>query len=277
MTNRKYNFVHLVLILGAFAIALPAFAALDAETSLSADSDSGIKVETHSMMHVDGDEEEHGGTEDIHIGIDEMHEETEEHMDEMHEEMDEHMDEMMGEDHDEDDGHDEDDEHHMHDGEVVHGNRISVRAIEVRGWDAETKAELLAEVKTHAEVNSEHELEHFAQGTLLKNEDVESIEVDESKVRVRTHVPAKFLGVINTTVEGETTITFGDGEHGSVKVKFPWYRFFFKMDDRFNEESVAASLLPEIDDEVLVHAEASMKPSMQASIIAKVIAYFKGE
>lgn len=278
MTNLKHNLVHVLLVLGVCAIALPAFAAIEVDTSLNAGTEDGIKLETRSMMHVDDDEDEernedevHDEDEDIRIGIGERHEEAEEH-----------MDEMMSAKHDEADDVDEDDEddreeHRMNDAEDMHGNAVSVHAREVRGWDAQAKAELLAEVKTQAEVNSEQELEHFAQGALLQNEDVESIEAGESEVRVRAHVPAKFLGIVDTTVEQETTITFGDGEHGKVKVKFPWYRFLFKMDDRFNEEAVASSLLPEIDDEVLVKAEASVTPSLQASAIAKVIAYLKVE
>ena len=82
----------------------------------------------------------------------------------------------------------------------LQGNAVSVSAVEVRGWDPKQKQEFLATVKAHAQVRSEQDLENFATGILLKDENVEEISSDEDSVEVRYRVPAKFLGLFETSI-----------------------------------------------------------------------------
>lgn len=129
---------------------------------------------------------------------------------------------------------------------------VSLHAREVRGWDKEKKEEFQAEAKSWARVQSGQDLEHFAQGILLQNQQVESLSLNYEKIEAKYKRPAKFLGIINTTIDQETTITFGDGELGArvpenVKVKFPWYKFLFKVDSSFRAQVLENDLNQEIN------------------------------
>jgi len=153
-------------------------------------------------------------------------------------------------------------------------SNVSVSAVEVRGWDPEKKEELLKTVKEQAEVRSGEDLEQFARGVLILNPEVESIDTGTTSVSMKYHVPARFLGIFKTTLEQETTVTFGDGKHGRVKVKFPWLRMFYSIDARLHAEELERTLLPEIDDEVLVDYEGGEVGSKgQAEIIQKILSF----
>lgn len=101
---------------------------------------------------------------------------------------------------------------------------VVVKKVEVRGWDPKKKEEFLANVKTHAELKSGQDLENFARGVLIKDENVEDIAVGEENVRISYKQPAKFLGIFNASL----TMQAEASSDGRVKVKFPWYRVFFK-------------------------------------------------
>src|SRR3989344_2171914 len=64
------------------------------------------------------------------------------------------------------------------------GNDVSVQAVEIRGWDATQKQEFLATVKVHAQVQSGQDLENFATGVLLRDENVDEVEGSEERVEV---------------------------------------------------------------------------------------------
>ena len=120
---------------------------------------------------------------------------------------------------------------------------VSASAVEVRGWDPKQKQEFLATVKVHAEVQSEQDLENFAKGILINDENVEEISSDEDSVEVRYRVPAKFLGFFETTLPVTVVAKKAQGELGEgVRVHFPWYRFLFGVPDEVSETSLETSV-----------------------------------
>src|SRR3989344_3682463 len=123
------------------------------------------------------------------------------------------------------------------------GNDVSVQAVEIRGWDATQKQEFLATVKAHAQVRSEQDLENFAKGVLLKDENVEEISSDEDSVEVRYRVPAKFLGLIDATLPVIVVAAKAQGElGGGVQVHFPWYSFLFGVSDVVSETTLESDV-----------------------------------
>ncbi|MCA9364229.1 hypothetical protein KC727_03345 [Candidatus Kaiserbacteria bacterium] len=154
------------------------------------------------------------------------------------------------------------------------GTIVSVSAVEVRGWDPERKQALIALAKTEASVHSKQDLELFAQSTLLMHENLSAIEADSESVRVSVRVPAKFLGLFNTSLTQKSQIELGGTARERVSVTYPWYRFLFKLDSALHTEAVIETLRPEVDDEVVVTADAdvSVRSAVQARIIAKVVA-----
>src|SRR3989338_903228 len=134
-------------------------------------------------------------------------------------------------------------QHNQSDLDFLSGNAVSASAVEVRGWDPKQKQEFLATVKVHAEVQSEQDLENFAKGILINDENVEEISSDEDSVEVRYRVPAKFLGFFETTLPVTVVAKKAQGELGEgVRVHFPWYRFLFGVPDEVSETSLEISV-----------------------------------
>ena len=128
-------------------------------------------------------------------------------------------------------------------------NVISAKAREINGWDDEEKKDFLQAVKEHAQVESGQELENLARGVLLEDKNVKSIEASAEKVIIEYEMPARFLGIFNTSLIAHA----GVARDGTVKVTFPWYSFLFKKLVSANDiKSEAEENVPEIDDEVLV-------------------------
>ncbi|MDX1607753.1 MAG: hypothetical protein R3251_00885 [Candidatus Spechtbacterales bacterium] len=100
---------------------------------------------------------------------------------------------------------------------------VSASAVEVRGWDPEKKESFLRDVKEHAEVKNEQDLENFAKGILLRDENIDSIDIAADKIKITHRTPVKFLGIFDATLPASTEVD----KQGRVKVKFPWYGFFF--------------------------------------------------
>ena len=142
---------------------------------------------------------------------------------------------------------------------------IMVNAATVRGWDTEKKEEFLASVKAAAEIRSDQELEHFAQGVLMNDENISEIAIDEPGVQIAYRMPAKFLGLFSSSLTLKTTV---DAE-GRVKVSFPWLRLLYStsVDASAAQEEMTAK----ID---AVRAELQAKIDAQASF--KEQAAFQG-
>jgi hypothetical protein len=157
-------------------------------------------------------------------------------------------------------------QHNQSDLEFLKGTAVSVTAVEVRGWDPKQKQEFLATVKTHAEVQSEQELENFAKGVLLEDANVRSIAVEETGVRLVYQMPAKFLGVFTTSLNTHVDATID----GKVNVRYPWYSFIFKKSVSASDlETEVTTALPEVDDEVIVGFEHSAEILLKISTSLK--------
>lgn len=100
---------------------------------------------------------------------------------------------------------------------------VAVRAVEVRGWDPEKKAEFLSSVKAHAELRSGQDLDNFARGILIEDENVDEVQIAEEGVAMSYRVRGKFLGVVDLPMRARSQV-YADGR---VKVKYPWYSFLF--------------------------------------------------
>lgn len=118
---------------------------------------------------------------------------------------------------------------------VEEGENISVSAVEVRGWDPEQKQEFLQEVKTFAELQSGQDLENFAKGVLLEDENIKDIEFRTNGLEVAYKATGKLLGFIPHTFTERVVAEGEDGQDIEVKVKLPWYSFLLSPDVDPNE------------------------------------------
>lgn len=106
---------------------------------------------------------------------------------------------------------------------IESSSAIQVSAVTVRGWDPEKKKEIVGKAKPATAARTNADLEVFVQNTLLADENVRSIAIDESGVHVAYSMPAKFLGLFATTLTLRTDVD----AQGGVKVRFPWTRFLY--------------------------------------------------
>ncbi|MDP2704798.1 MAG: hypothetical protein U1D31_00350 [Patescibacteria group bacterium] len=120
---------------------------------------------------------------------------------------------------------------------------VGVRAIEVRGWDPKQKEEFLLQLKERVELTSGQDLENFARGVLLQDENMESATVSEDNIEVEYRQPVKFLGIFATTIKTNVSVS----SDAKVKVKFPWYRVFFYVPEELTELSIEADLQESIE------------------------------
>ena len=132
---------------------------------------------------------------------------------------------------------------------------VSTSAREIRGWSESDKKEFLTTVKTQAQLKSGQDLDNFARGVMLKDENVVAVDAGDSNVEVRYKLPAKFLGFFGSEISAITNVTFETDKQGrgpkEVSVKFPWYRRFFSI-----ASSTRADLLEiAIDKSVQVYAQ----------------------
>ncbi|MEX1027322.1 MAG: hypothetical protein WD049_04845 [Candidatus Paceibacterota bacterium] len=120
------------------------------------------------------------------------------------------------------------------------GDPIAAKAVELRGWDLDKKEAFLGEVKSHAQLQSGEDLENFARGVLLENEDVEEIEFTDEGLEVRSRTPARLFGVFSASLTVTTRVT----REGDVEASLPWYSFLFSksMDTDEVEEALAQEL-----------------------------------
>lgn len=112
----------------------------------------------------------------------------------------------------------------------LQGNAVSVSAVEVRGWDPKQKQEFLATVKAHAQVQSGQDLENFAKGVLLENENMEEISLNFEKIKMKHRASGKLFGFIPVSFTETVEIDSATEEAGRIKVKFPWFAFLIAED-----------------------------------------------
>ncbi|MBU6501029.1 MAG: hypothetical protein KGJ89_02795 [Patescibacteria group bacterium] len=102
---------------------------------------------------------------------------------------------------------------------------ISASAVEIRGWDATQKQQFLGTVKAQAELRSGQDLQNFAKGVLLRDDNVEDVQVASDTVKVSYKEPAKLFGVFGSSLSAQVETD----AQGRVKVHYPWYSFLFSV------------------------------------------------
>ena len=153
-----------------------------------------------------------------------------------------------------------------------------MRAVEVRGWDPIQKQEFLATVKVHAEVQSGEDLENFARGILITDENVESLVSDESSVEVRYSLPVRFLGFLETSIPARITVMDADGDGAAdsrVKVRFPWYRVLFSIPEEVSASSLESELSAKLGAELVFSEDIGFSPSRAAQLYQSIAVALK--
>jgi len=139
--------------------------------------------------------------------------------------------------------------------EVKSESSVRAQAREVRGWDETEKKDFLVSVKSQAQLKSSQDLDNFAKGVMIKDENVAGVQADESAVEVRYKLPAKFLGIFESNINAITNVSFETNKQGrgpkEVTVRFPWYRMFFSLSTSTREEILQTA----IDKTVQVEAQ----------------------
>ena len=162
-------------------------------------------------------------------------------------------------------------------------NPIAPNAVEVRGWDPTKKQEFLQTVKTHAEVQSEQDLQSFATGMLLQDENVQSVRVQAESTEVAYRMPAKLFGFLPGTLVAKATVETMAGEeiqsdkYGRIQVRFPWYRFFYRVHQEAQASSLQAHLASELEavsQRLDLQTDIGIKTETLATVVASLKAKY---
>ncbi|HEY4496414.1 MAG TPA: hypothetical protein VJC04_03645 [Candidatus Paceibacterota bacterium] len=140
------------------------------------------------------------------------------------------------------------------------GNLVSIKARELRGWDEEKKEEFMLTVKSWAEVKSGQDLENFARGIILRDENVQEVETETKGIKVTYKFPAKFLGIFNSTLSTEVEVDL----ETRVKVNFPWYRFLYRVSSEVSEANLETSVETELENDSSVAIQTETQENLQA-------------
>ena len=111
---------------------------------------------------------------------------------------------------------------------------VSVAAGDINGLTEEEKSQFLAQVKLHAQIQSEQDLENFAKGVLLENENMEQISLNFEKISLTHRVKGKLLGFIPISFSQKVEVDT-KGDDAGVKVKMPWFTFLMSSEIKASE------------------------------------------
>ena len=128
---------------------------------------------------------------------------------------------------------------------VVVGSKIReaiANGGEIRGWDP-VKKEVILKVQ---DIKTEEDVADYAGALLASSEEIETISIEGSEVRMTSRQPVKLFGLFGVSMEQRVQI-FGDPDFEDagveVKVKFPWWSFLAKktisaddIENTFDEE-----------------------------------------
>ena len=132
---------------------------------------------------------------------------------------------------------------------------VSASAREINGWSDSDKKDFLMTVKSNVELRTGKDMENFAKGVMIKDENVTEVNSNTENVEVHYKLPAKFLGIFSASIDAITNVTFETDKMGrgpkEVTVKFPWYRRFFSLDSSVREDILQAA----IDKSVQINAQ----------------------
>jgi len=155
----------------------------------------------------------------------------------------------------------------------TNGNTVSVRAVEVRGWDPEKKEEFLSTVKVHAEVASGQDLENFARGILVSDENIKDIEVSDDEIEIEYRARGKLLGFIPLSFSERITVRTTESEEERVRIRFPWFSFLLQAD--VSTDDIARAIGDELDKENVqfnpLATGGTVDVSAQANIFAQAL------
>jgi len=228
----------LALFVLAFAVALPASAettaTFQAETTVRATTSNSGTVTTKSeessdmfleIKGIEGESEEKKGNVEHEWKVEEGESAAGTPGKPKYEDIEAFEDDASDEEDEKDDTEDID-----IDVEELEGNAVSVSAVEVRGWDPKDKQEFLATIKTHAQVRSGQDLENFAKGVLLEDENMEEISLNFEKITFKYRSSGKLFGFIPLSFTQRVELDAEGDDVGQVKVKMPWFSFLVKED-----------------------------------------------
>jgi hypothetical protein len=144
-----------------------------------------------------------------------------------------------------------------------------IKAVEVRGWDPEKKREFMMTVKSHAELRSGQDLENFAAGVLLNDENIKELELADGRLAMGYRMSAKLFGLFSTSLNVRTEMK-NDGE---IKAKFPWYGFLYRkyisVDDI--EAAIAAELGVDSEGWEAPSADDAAKRGMMLKVMSDIL------
>lgn len=155
-------------------------------------------------------------------------------------------------------------------GENAMRGGISVAAGDIDGLTAEERQEFLAAAKAHAEVRSQQDLEIFAKGVLLEDEQVEQISLNFEKIQVKHQARAKLFGLFPLSIIEEVEVDTQGEDAGRVKVKLPWFSFLLSTESSEQElQGVVESEVQASEDENLGSNE-NWDFGVQARVLANI-------
>jgi len=162
-------------------------------------------------------------------------------------------------------------------GETEQDNTVSVNAREIRNMSAEQRVEFLTTVKTHAQVQSGEDLENFATGILLQDENVQELSADEEGVEVRYRVPAKLFGFFETTLPVTVTAKAkAESESdGRVQVRYPWFSFLFSVPEEVSETAIESDVRAAVSGDLDSDDDGVLDASLTARLYASISAVLK--
>jgi len=96
-------------------------------------------------------------------------------------------------------------------------DEVQASGVEVRGWDPTTKKVTI----TPDDIETQENFVDFIGAVTLSDENIESVSFNFKKIVMEYDQPAKLFGFINIDMGATAEVD----EAGKVKVKFPWYRF----------------------------------------------------
>jgi hypothetical protein len=118
--------------------------------------------------------------------------------------------------------------------------KTQISRVGVQGWDPKKKEEFMQSRKAHAEVASQQDLEHFAQGILLDDESIDSVSVEPNRVSISYRTEGKFLGMFRLTYGAELSGETSDGVETKYALRKPWWSFVVTGDE--SSDSVVAKV-----------------------------------
>lgn len=161
----------------------------------------------------------------------------------------------------------------------IHGSDVSVAAVEIRGWDAQSKADFLANVKTHAEVASSQDLEVFAKGVLLKDSNVERVDVGEDgNVTVDYKGRGRLFGFIPLSFTQRVNVRANEEAKNRVSVRYPWFGFL--MATNVSAADIKASIEQSLASDTQLSSmtvDAAANVRVSADIINAISAVLKAK